>query len=53
MVKTITPHLKRKVELRVKGGPGRRLPIRSQLVKVILTLSVDLPKCLNADTVGR
>ena len=31
------------------GGLGRRLPIRSQLVEVTLTLSGDLSKCLNAD----
>ena len=31
----------RKVELRVKGALGRRLPIRSQLVDGTLTLSVE------------
>ena len=53
MVKTIISTLKAESGASSQGGPGRRLPIRSQLVKVTLTLSVDLPKCLNADTVGR
>ena len=32
-----------------QGGLGRRLPIRSQLVELTLTLNGDLSKCLNAD----
>ena len=49
MVKPIISTLDAESGASSQGDRGRRLPIRSQLVEVTLTLSGDLSKWLNAD----